>query len=174
MDMVDGKLAWIDQSFSAPLEIHVYDPSNGNKDPDSPVASTSTVEDGWVAFGSGFGVGESLAWTVTSETTVQVLDTSDWSSVGASPIDHGINATFTNGISYAEETIGVPFTSDAETAVIDASDIAAISLTWPSSVVWDAGTAVDTLDEGDDVELRLISDDAGAEWRARETGRDFA
>lgn len=48
------------------------------------------------------------------------------------------------------------------------------TITWPSSVVWSGGTAEDTVDASDNLEVSLLTDDGGTEWRARRSGRRFA
>lgn len=48
------------------------------------------------------------------------------------------------------------------------------TISWPASVVWSGGSAVDTIAASDDIEASLISYDGGTEWRGREGGSSFA
>jgi len=48
------------------------------------------------------------------------------------------------------------------------------TISWPASVVWDGGTAVAEIPGSGDIEVTLITDDGGTEWRGRQGGRDFA
>jgi len=46
------------------------------------------------------------------------------------------------------------------------------TISWPASVVWSDGEAVNDIPAGGDVEVGLLSGD-GSEWRGRESGRAF-
>lgn len=48
------------------------------------------------------------------------------------------------------------------------------SITWPSNVEWNGGTAPGDPSTGDQLEVGFISYDGGSTWKGRETGRGFA
>jgi len=48
------------------------------------------------------------------------------------------------------------------------------TISWPASVVWDGGNPIDEIPGSGDIEITLITDDGGTEWRGRQGGGDFA
>ena len=48
------------------------------------------------------------------------------------------------------------------------------TISWPASVVWDGGFAVSEIPGSGDIEVTLITDDGGTEWRGRQGGANFA
>lgn len=48
------------------------------------------------------------------------------------------------------------------------------TISWPSSVVWDEGSAETSIPDSSNIEIGLVSSDGGTEWRGRRGGQKFA
>jgi len=58
--------------------------------------------------------------------------------------------------------------------VVDSDGGGPYTLSWPTSVVFANSTVVGEVTQSSNVEIGLVSDDGGTEWRARKTGGRFA
>ena len=58
--------------------------------------------------------------------------------------------------------------------VVDDDGGGAYSISWPTEVVWSGDDPVDEVEQSGSVEIGLLTDDGGNEWRGRESGVNFA
>ena len=47
------------------------------------------------------------------------------------------------------------------------------TISWPTNVVWDGDDPVNEVEDGSDVEVSLLTDNGGTEWRGRLSGGGF-
>lgn len=58
--------------------------------------------------------------------------------------------------------------------VVESDGAGPYTISWPSSVVWNGGSAVGEVSQNGNVEISLLTDDGGTEWRGRKSGSGFA
>lgn len=86
---------------------------------------------------------------------------------------HRVEATGDVSISFANVSSS-PAGNSVIIYVTDADGSGPHTLSWPSSVLWDGGNAVTDVDANGNVEVSLMTDDGGTEWRGHFSGRNFA
>lgn len=58
--------------------------------------------------------------------------------------------------------------------VVESDGAGPYTLSWPSSVVWNSGSAVGEVAQNSNIEISLLTDNSGTEWRGRKSGEGFA
>lgn len=86
---------------------------------------------------------------------------------------HRIEATGDVTVAFSNVTTSPPGNS-LTVYVTDGDGSGPHALSWPSSVVWDGGNTVGQVDASSNVEISLLTDDGGTEWRGRLSGEAFA
>jgi hypothetical protein len=104
--------------------------------------------------------------TISSASGTTDLDLSQANTFRVEAIDN-LTFTFSNVTS-------TPSGNSITVYVVESDGAGPYTLSWPSSVVWNGGSAVGEVAQNSNVEISLLSDDGGTEWRGRLSGENFA
>jgi len=107
---------------------------------------------------------EAVRTTSGQSGTVSVdLSTANWHEIEA---DGDITISFSNVTSSPPGNSVVIYLEDSD-------GTGPHTVSWPSSVVWNNGSAVTEIPSDGDLEITLVSPDGGSEWRGRKSGESF-
>lgn len=104
--------------------------------------------------------------TISSASGTTDLDLSVANTFRVEAIDN-LTFTFSNVTS-------TPAGNSITVYVVESDGAGPYILSWPSSVVWNGGSAVGEVAQNSNIEISLLSDDGGTEWRGRKSGENFA
>jgi len=104
--------------------------------------------------------------TISSASGTTDLDLSQANTFRVEAIDN-LTFTFSNVTS-------TPAGNSITIYVVESDGAGPYTLSWPSSVVWNGGSAVGEVSQNGNIEISLLTDDGGTEWRGRKSGEGFA
>jgi len=104
--------------------------------------------------------------TISSASGTTNLDLSQANTFRVEAVDN-LTFTFSNVTS-------TPGGNSLTVYVVESDGAGPYTLSWPSSVVWNGGSAVGEVSQNSNVEISLLTDDGGTEWRGRKSGEGFA
>jgi hypothetical protein len=104
--------------------------------------------------------------TITSASGTTDLDLSQANVFRVEAVDN-ITFTFSNVTS-------TPSGNSITVYVVESDGAGPYTISWPSSVVWNGGTAVGEVAQNSNIEISLLTDDGGTGWRGRKSGGGFA
>jgi len=58
--------------------------------------------------------------------------------------------------------------------VVDSDGAGPYTFTWPASIIWSDGSVISEVSQNSNIEVGLLTDDGGTEWRGRESGGGFS
>ena len=104
--------------------------------------------------------------TISSASGTTDLDLSVANTFRVEAIDN-VTFTFSNVTS-------TPAGNSITVYVVESDGAGPYTLSWPTSVVWNGGSAVGEVAQNSNIEISLLTDDGGTEWRGRKSGGGFA
>lgn len=104
--------------------------------------------------------------TISSASGTTDLDLSQANTFRVEAVDN-LTFTFSNVTS-------TPGGNSITVYVVESDGAGPYTLSWPSSVVWNGGSAVGEVSQNGNIEISLLTDNGGTEWRGRKSGEGFA